>query len=149
MENITQISFATATVLCAVLCGVSILLLGIGYVLLRSRRPGSWFGLRDAMYGGDENSATAGGVVRHRSRRSGAVGRAADIRARYDREFDAQVGGESGKRAGAIHLEPESGSGFEERRGSDDDKARYKRRFRQENPDAEDELDSFLDDWQL
>jgi hypothetical protein len=156
MESLPQIGLATVTLVCGLGCGLLILIGGIAFVVLR-------FGVLDRLMGGVGGAVDAAGDLgdglgisglmgddqpdeQVRGQRQRAYRRAEDIRARYDQQFSSQVGGE-----------PLSTPSYDEPLGADSDsfdedssdKARYKRRYRRDNPDYDDEMDSFFDDSQL
>jgi hypothetical protein len=133
---------ATLTLVCGVLCGLLIVGIGVVYVLTRLELVRD---LISAIFGalrgkdetlGDEGLLGDQGADRVRSRvrsRSSASQRVAEIRAKYDQEFQAGDAPASTGSAPAV----------------DAYKQRYKRRFREESLDRDDELDAFIDDTEL
>jgi len=131
------------TLVCGVLCGLLIVGIGIVYVLTRLELVRDLIaGVFGALRGKDETLGDEGllgdqGADRSRTRvrsRSSTSQRVAEIRARYDREFQPGDAPASSENAPAV---------------DDEYKQRYKRRFRDENLDRDDELDAFIDDTEL
>lgn len=133
---------ATLTLVCGVLCGLLIVVIGIVYVLTRLELVRDLLsGIFGALRGKDETLGDEGllgdqGADRVRARvrsRSSTSRRVAEIRAKYDREF--RPGDAPATTGDTPTAEPY--------------KQRYKRRFREESLDRDDELDAFIDDTEL
>ena len=131
METLSQVSAITLTLLCAGLCVVGILVGGLGLFVVRSGLLG---GLRDTLAGQEEETAARMPVARVRRSPLSSVD---DIRARYDRQFYGEIEGE------------DAVGDFPERDVSAQDREPFKRRFREENADYDDEMDAFFDDMEL
>jgi hypothetical protein len=154
MDNLPQLGLAAVTVLCAVLCVVAILLAGGVVLLFRSgliQRVLGLDSLAERPSKSEDDRATEAQIRSFRTQQSSATNRAEDIRARYDRQFDSQVGGQSAPRSQVVTSDETAVGPADDWNDDDpgDDKARFKRRFREENPDWDDELDSFLDNREL
>jgi len=135
VETLSQISVVTLTLLCAGLCVVGILVGGLGLLVVRSGLFGGLLGgLRDTLAGQEEEPV--GRIPVARARRS-SLSSVDDIRARYDRQFYGEIEGE------------DAVGDFPERDVSVQDREPYKRRFREENADFDDEMDAFFDDMEL
>lgn len=138
MESLSQVGLATVVLLCAGLCLGAVVILGVVLWLSRSGVVGGLLeGLGAAVRGEEDAGLPAGERPRasfYRGRRRRDVD---SIRAEYDRRFQAQTGEES----------PLGDLEDAEQRPAY--KRRYKRRFREENPDWDDEMDFYFDETEL
>jgi hypothetical protein len=155
MESLPQIGTAAVVVICAGLCLVAILIGGVLLLIVRSgilgdlaSGAGAALGRRDkdlgdaGLWGQDE------AIPEYRRRRSVGSRSAADIRAQYDQQFIAQVGGRLGDAAPPPPT-PDQDVDPSVLPDSDPARRRHKRRFQEEDADADDEIDSFIDDLEL
>jgi hypothetical protein len=150
MESLPQTLLFILTLVCGLSCGLLILAFLALYLLGRLDIVRDLVsGLRGAARGEDEVLGQEGllgdhGAVRSRYR-SRVSQRVADARARADRAFGGEPG--EARPSGEIDalLDDEPPEDWE--RSSD--KARFKRRFREENPDLDDEVDSYFDETEL
>ena len=155
LENLPELSVAALTTLCAVACGLSILLGGGLFLVLRSGLLWRLFGAAGGLLNGDDALGREGlfgdesttSARPHVPTQGRAADRVAEIRARYDQAFDSgrTPPSTADPDPDLADAHPSALTDVELRR----DKARYKRRFRQENPDLDDEMDAFFDDMQL
>jgi hypothetical protein len=151
MDSLPQTLLFILTLVCGLSCGLLILAGLALYVLGRLDIVRDLLsGLRSAARDDDETLGQQGlygehGAVVRSRHRSDVSQRVAEARSRADREFQGGSG-EASPSGEASHLPdypvlPD--------RSESSDKARYKRRFREENPDLDDEVDSYFDDTEL
>lgn len=151
MDSLPQTLLFILTLVCGLSCGLLILAGLALYVLGRLDIVRDLVsGLRGAARGDDEVLGREGllgdqGAIRTARHRSAVTQRVAEARARADREFHGGSGtaSPSGEGVGSWEEAPEA------ERPDAAYKARYKRRFREENPDLDDEVDSYFDDTEL
>lgn len=149
MESLPQTLLFILTLICGLSCGLLILAFLALYVLGRLDVVRDLVsGLRSATRGDDEILGQEGllgdpGAVVRPHRRSNVSQRVAEARARADQAFQVEPGEArpSGETDALWDASPD--------RANSSDKARYKRRFRQENPDLDDEVDSYFDETEL
>ncbi len=155
MESVPPIGTTAVVVIGAVACLGLIILGGVLWVVVRSGIFGDVLGGLGVALGRSDKDLGDAGLFgedtpdyRPRPRRSGGRRNAADIRARYDQQFDARLGGGE---QGAVRPPPAPPSRLDEPSDRPDEasKRRYKRRFYEEDADRDDEIDSFIDDLEL
>ncbi len=151
-----QLGTAAITIICAVLCAGALLIGGVLFVVARSGILGDVFGgLGVALGRQDEDLGQDGGLFGEdtagyggRKRKRGGARSVEEIRQQYDRQFNANIGadpdeGRTSPPMPSVDLDDTQPS------GPDPAKRRYKRRFSEENADLDDEIDSFIDDFEL
>lgn len=144
MESLSDLGLAALTALCGLACGVVILVAGGLFLVMRSAYVA---GLLGGLGGFFRQEQPRGSAVQPRQSPR-AEDRIEDIRAKYDRQFTSGL--ESGKGGQSLGGRmPRFSPDVDDDASDLSHKPRYKRRFREENIDLDDELDSFFDDTQL
>ena len=150
MDSLPQTVLFILTLVCGLSCGLLILAMLALYLLGRLDIVRDLFsGLRSAAR--DDETPDQEGLMDDRGaaytsrHRSDVAQRVAAARARADREFRGPPG--ESPPAGGIDPAPDDVPPDELEGPSH--KAHYKRRFREENPDLDDEVDSYFDDTEL